>query len=445
MFSSLTTIVAVSLVLGLIVFIHELGHFLAAKAFRVRVNTFSLGFGKRLIGFRRGDTDYRLSLLPLGGYVKMAGESPEDSRTGAPDEFMSKPRWQRFIIALAGPAMNIGLAIGLLVPVYMYRFPKNSYLDQAAVVAAVQPDSPAAQAGIQPHDTILSFDGVQHPTWEQLMLRADISADHAVAVEVQRGQEVVRTRLTPRSNGPDAEPSLGMIPVETTQVDLVAPGSPAERAGVKPGDSLVAVNGQPVLRTEDLLHSLQETAGHPVTLRVQRGAQQQDLSVTPVRMNVPGQPEAWMIGVQLRPLVEFVHLSFGQAVHQSLLQNREGSLLILDLLGKLVSHKASLNTLQGPISIVRLTSQAASQPTISPLLWVTSVISLNLGIMNLLPIPILDGGMIVFLLIEGILRRDISLRIKERVYQAGFAFLIVLMTFVFYNDIVNSFLRHGKG
>ncbi|HUX68262.1 MAG TPA: RIP metalloprotease RseP [Terriglobales bacterium] len=444
----LVNTLAVAVVLGVIVFVHELGHFLAAKAFGVRVETFSLGFGKRLFGLTVGGTDYRISLLPVGGYVKMAGENPMDQPSGRSDEFLSKPRWQRFIIAFAGPFMNAVLAVGLLIPVYMREYPHNPVLDQPAVVAEVQPGSPAAQAGIQPQDRIVEIDGVAQPDWETVFLKTAVSVDHAIGVTVERNGALIHTQLTPKSDGADNPPLVGVAPEQSTRFGAITAASPAARAGLRDGDLALRVNGAPVLDPGNLIEQIQAvqpspagpplgTAGHAVRLDLERGGQALSLQVTPVLQENLGRRQ-WMIGAAFVSDTTFLKLPFSEALKHSLADNKQYSMVILDLVGKLVSHHASIQNLQGPVGIASVTGDAARASSLLPLFSVTSLISLNLGILNLLPIPVLDGGMILFLFIESILRHEISLRIKERVYQAGFAFLLILMTVVVYNDIVRA-------
>lgn len=436
-------IAAVAAVLGLIVFIHELGHFFAAKSFDVRVETFSLGFGPRLAGIHRGETDYRLSLLPLGGYVRMAGENPMAGPTGDPREFMSKPRWQRLIIVVAGPVMNILLAIGLMVPIYMRRFPHNSYLDQPAVVAAVRPHTPAAAAGFQPGDHILKVGGQTHPTWQQLDVEAAMAVNRKLPVLLRRHGQKVQVTLVPRAFGASDRLTIGLVARQPVVVESVSPASPAASAGIRPGDRILGVNGRPVLEPSFLIDTIQNSHGQPVRIAIRRGARRLDLSAVPRLTRLPGAPKpSWMIGVGFNNGFTYVHLTFPQALRQAYTANRQYAGLILDLMKKLVSGQASPAALQGPIGIATMTGEAARQPTLYPLVGVTSLISLNLGILNLLPVPVLDGGLILFLLIESLLRRDLSLRVKERVYQAGFAFLVLLMTFVVYNDIARAVSSH---
>ncbi|MGH9542175.1 MAG: RIP metalloprotease RseP [Terriglobales bacterium] len=433
----LIDIIAVTIVLGVIIFLHELGHFLAAKFFRVRVETFSLGFGTRLFGFKAGETDYRISALPLGGYVKMAGEMPGELAQQVvvrPGDLASKPRWQRLIIIVAGPAMNVILAIGLLVPIYMAQFPRDSVLDQPAVVASVEPNTPAASAGLQPFDRIIAVDGVRDPTWEQVGMRAAVSEDHPLPVTIARGSRILHATLTPNSQQ-QATFGLGVVPAMPVVFAAVTPGSPAAQGGLQPGDRALDLNGQRLGNPRELTDALQAAAGKPVTLTLGRQGRQVQTRVAARDELQPDGHKRWMIGVELQT-VRFVHLPFGQAVQQSLADNRRYSTLIIDLVGRLVTHQASLKSLQGPVSIADMAGQLARQSSLVPLVGFTSMISLNLGILNLLPIPILDGGTILFLLVESMLRHDVSLRVKERIYQAGFAFLVLLMTFVIYNDIV---------
>lgn len=440
--------ISIAVVLGVIVFVHELGHFLAAKLFGVRVETFSLGFGQRLLGFRVGDTDYRLSLLPLGGYVKMAGENPLDERSGNPDEFLSKPRWQRFIIAVAGPFMNAVLAVGLLIPVYMREYPRNPVLDRPAVVAEVQSESPAAKAGIQPRDRIVTIDGAQNPDWEKVFLKVAISVNHPLDVTLLRDGRQIQTQITPVSDGPDNPPFVGLAPEQVTRFGDITVGSPAQAAGIQSGDVALTVAGKPVLDPGGLVADIQAAqpkpegvalgdSGHPIVVQVRRDNRALELTVTPKLASYQGRRQ-WMIGAGFDSDTTIVQLSFSQALHQSLADNKQFSMVILDLVGKLVSRNASIQNLQGPVGIASVTGEAARAPSLLPLFSVTSLISLNLGILNLLPIPVLDGGMILFLFIEALMRHEISMKVKERVYQAGFAFLLILMTVVVYNDIVRA-------
>lgn len=441
--------IAVAVVLGVIVFVHEAGHFIAAKVFGVRVETFSLGFGKRLLGIRHGGTDYRISLLPLGGYVKMAGENPlEESGGHAPDELLSKPRWQRFIIAVAGPAMNVVLAIGLLIPVYMKEYPRDSVLDQQAVVAAVDPRSPAAAAGLEPDDKIVNVDGAANPTWQTVFLKAAVSIGHPVPLTVERKGRLVQLSIIPQSDDPSNPPALGIAPYQTTRFGQINAGSPAAHAGLQRGDVALSLQGKRVLDPNDLVEQIQSAepapssarvgqAGKPLTLQVRRNGAATPLTIVPELTEYQGSGR-WMIGAAFVNDTTYVRLPFAQAVKQSLADNKEYSMVILDLVGKLVSRQASIKTLQSPVGIASVTGEAARAPTLLPIISITSLISLNLGILNLLPIPVLDGGMILVLFIESIMRHEISIRVKERIYQGGFAFLLILMTVVVYNDIVRA-------
>ena len=425
-----------AVVLGIMILVHEFGHYAAAKWFGVRVDVFSIGFGKRLTGFRRGGTDYRISALPLGGYVKMAGESPLESRSGAADEFMSHPRWQRFVIAIAGPAMNIILAVVLLTGVFMVHYEHPVYLDQPAVVGWVLENSPAAKSGIEQGDRIVRIEGQQNPTWEDVLLKVAIASKGPMDIAIQRGNEILEKQVQPETEGSDPYATVGWLPDQPITVTELEPDMPAAQAGLKLGDEIVAVNGTPMRSLLSVIHYLRQNGSKPVDVTAVRNGQQLSFRITPVQTEEDGQKN-YRLGFQSRP-VQIDKLPFAQALNRSIEENKRYSLLIVDLVRKLAQHKASIKQMEGPIGIARASGDAARQPGWTPLLSLMAMISLNLGIFNLLPIPILDGGIILLLIIEGLLRREISMKIKERIYQTAFVFLILFAVVVIYNDLMKA-------
>ncbi|HVO81381.1 MAG TPA: RIP metalloprotease RseP [Terriglobales bacterium] len=435
----LIAVLSVVVILGFMILIHEFGHYAVAKFLGVRVEQFAIGFGTRLVGFKKGDTDYRINALPLGGYVKMAGENPMDERTGDPGEFLSHPRWHRFLIAIAGPAMNILLAIGLLTGVYMVHYEYPLFLDQPAVISWVKHDSAAAQAGLQPGDRIIHIDGVDNPTWDQVFPTVMLSPNQPLDVTIQRGDQILQRTIVPKPVTTSEIGSAGWYAKQSVIVGDMEPDMPAAKAGMKEGDKIVAMDGKPLPSIDAMIESLQETKDKPVELTIERGGQQLEFRVQPVLAKTEDAGEnRYRIGFQNAPEMKVGSLPFAQAFNRSLEENKKGSLLILELVQKLVRHQVSLRTVEGPIGIGRAAGEAASEKGWTPLLALASAISLNLGIFNLLPIPILDGGVIMLLLVEGVMRRDISLRIKERIYQAAFVFLVLFAVMVIYNDLVKT-------
>jgi len=418
------------------ILIHEFGHYAVAKWLGVRVEVFSIGFGKRLIGFRKGETDYRIAAIPLGGYVKMSGENPMDERTDDPREFLNHSRWHRFLIAIAGPVMNIMLAIVLLTTVYMVHYEYPAYLDKQAVIEGVRHDSPAAQAGLQAGDRIVKINGIENPTWEQVQPEVWLSPNQELTVTIQRGDQVFQKTLVPKAVTSSEVGSAGWYPEDAVVVGQLDPDLPAAKVGIHEEDKIVAMNGQPVHSIEAMIESLQLTKDQPVDLTVIRGSETLHFHLQPVLSKTENPKESrYRLGFLNAGDVKVTKLSFTQALKQSLDQNRKYSLLLLELAKKIVQHKISLRAVSGPIGIAQETGFAARQKGWTPLMELVSGISLNLGIFNLLPIPILDGGVILFLALEGLMRRDISMNIKERVYQAAFVFLLLFAVMVIYNDL----------
>ena len=424
-------------VLGVMIVVHEFGHFAVAKLLGVRVEQFAIGFGKRLVGFKKGDTDYRINAIPLGGYVKMSGETPLDERTGDPGEFMSHPRWHRFLIAIAGPAMNIVFAIGLLTVVYAVHYEYPAYADEPAVIGWVIEDTPAAKAGIQAGDRIVRIAGVQNPTWQQVLPEELMSPNQPLNIIFERSGQAFEKTIVPEPEGQDRMGFAGWMPKNPSFVitDFDPPGMPAEKAGLKKGDTILTFDGQPVFALGAMIDILKRTKDKPLEITVQRDGQLKTFTVQPVLADSPGTSEKrYRIGVASEP-TKVKTLPPAEAFRQSLKQNREYSLLILKLVRKLVERKMSVKSIDGPISIGMLAGKAATKKGWTPLMDLSAMISLNLGIFNLLPIPILDGGVILFLFIEGLMRRDISLVIKERVYQVAFVFLVLFAGVVIFNDL----------
>ena len=437
--SLLHTIFVMGIVLGFMILIHEFGHYAAAKYFGVRVEVFSIGFGKRLLGFTRGETDYRISAIPLGGYVKMSGENPMDDRTGDPGEFLSHPRWQRFIVALAGPAMNIMLAVALLTGVYMVHYEYPADLDEAAVVGWVNPNTPAEKAGIQRGDRIVQVEDIKNPDWEQVHIKDALSPNQPLRFSIERNGKIIEETLVPEPIGPNQYGDIGWVPQEpSSALTLVEPGMPAGRAGIKVGDQILTANGQDIPHLGALIQMLNRTKDQPLQLVVLRGGQKLSFTVKPtLDAGGSGQGPAYRIGIASLP-TKVVKLNFSDALKRSLSDNKRSSFLILELLQKMVQHKVSMRQVDGPIGIGSAVGAAAREEGWSPLLLITAAISLNLGIMNLLPIPILDGGVILLLFIESLMQKEISLPIKERIYQAAFVFLVLFAVMVIYNDLVKT-------
>jgi regulator of sigma E protease len=435
----LIAVAAVAVVLGFMILIHEFGHYAVAKLLGVRVEQFAIGFGKRLVGFRKGETDYRINILPLGGYVKMSGENPMDARTGDPGEFMSHSRWHRFLIAIAGPSMNILLAIFLLTAVYMVHYEYPVFLDQPAVIAGLKHDSPAAKAGLQVGDRITKVDGIDNPTWEQLQPRVWLSPNQPLNFTIQRGDQTLQKTVVPQAVTSSEVGSAGWFPEDPVIVGQLEPDTPAAKAGLREDDRIAALNGKPLVSIESMIEQLQQSKETPVDLTVVRGGQTLSFHMSPVLGKTEDPKEQrYRLGFVAKSEMKVTTLPFTQALSLSLEQNKKYSLLILELAKKIIQGKVSPKAVSGPIGIAQDAGYAARQKGWTPLMELTAGISLNLGIFNLLPIPILDGGVILFLFIEGLMRRDVSLRIKERVYQAAFVFLVLFAVMVIYNDLMKT-------
>ncbi len=432
----LTGIIAVAIGLGVMVLVHEWGHFVIARLFGVRVEVFSIGFGPRLFGVRRGPTDYRLSALPLGGYVRMAGDNPAEERRGDPDEFLSKPRWQRVLIALAGPTTNFLMAVVLTAALFMHGGEQPSYADKPVVVAGVVKDSPAQKAGIQPGDHIVSFAGVKDPTWDRLALELGLSGSgHSEPVTIERDGRLITTSVTTELQ------QFGGYPAEPVMVGSMAHGLPAERAGLKEGDVIVAANGQHLTAPSQFSEVVQQSGGNAMSLDILRDGQAQTLALRPIWGDPGDGTPRWQIGITFRFVTSPRRYSPPQAVVKATQYHIVLANKLIYLVGELFTGKVSLKQVQGPLGIVQESSRAAKQG-FGVLINLMALISLNLAILNLLPIPILDGGHILMLGIEGLLRHDLSLKIKERFLTVGMVFLLLVFLMVMYNDVLRLFTSH---
>jgi regulator of sigma E protease len=426
-----TSILAFVFVLGVLVFVHELGHFLAARRIGVRVITFSLGFGPKLLSFTRGDTEYCVSLIPLGGYVKMAGETPEDNRTGAPDEFLSKTKWERFQVLVMGPIMNLGLA-WLVMAAVLYQGAQLPAFDRdPVIIGAVTPHSVAADAGLQAGDRIVAVDSDPVTNWEDFSIAVLPKANRPVTLEVDRAGQRTRHVITPRAAGKFDAGEIGVLPIMHPEIIEVTEGEPAQQAGLKAHDVILAVNGERDVSRDRVIQLIRAHEGQPLTLEVARNGQPVSITATPHKS-----AGAVRIGAQISPWqIRTVEPGVFEALQLSVERNWDWTKLIVKTLGGLFTRETSVKQLMGPIAIGQLSGDAVEQGW-AQLFGLMAMISLNLGLLNLMPVPVLDGGHIAILALEGLSRRDFSMRVKEKMLLAGFVLLLTLMVTVIYNDLM---------
>jgi regulator of sigma E protease len=424
------TLLSFLLVLGVLIFVHELGHFLVARWYGVRVLTFSLGFGPKILKVTRGGTEYCISAVPLGGYVKMAGENAQDERQGLPDEFLSKSKWVRFQVYLAGPVMNILLAVVVLTVVLSGGADVPKYNSAPPVIGSVSADSAAAKAGLQPGDLVVSIDGKTLSTWDEFQMAILPKANRPLALVIDRAGARQTITVTPTAETKYEFGTLGVGPVLHPQIINVRPGMPGERAGFKRGDVLLSVGGQSNLTREQTVAVIKKNGPTPITFHVERDGQPMDITVTP-----DGPVGSAVVGFDISTgEYKRVNLSVPQAFRMSLTQNWENSQAISRGLKDLITRETPVKQLMGPIAIADLSGAAAKLGWRS-LLDLMAMISLNLALLNLMPVPVLDGGQIAILILEGVARRDMSSRAKERIAMVGAALILALMVTVIYNDI----------
>jgi len=420
------------ILIGVMIVIHELGHYWAARLFDVKIEAFSFGFGPRLFGIKRGETDWKVCLIPMGGYVKMAGELPGEEGSDDPRNFLNKPRWQRMIIAFAGPFMNIVLAIGIVTALLMNHHERDATYDQPAKVGFVAPDSPAAKGGLQAGDLIVKAGDTENPKWNDVEMAMLASINGDLALQVEREGKVRVLHITPTMNEKTG-PVIGWE--RETRVLIDEPRFDAAAQGLQSGDEFVSLNGVPVTSRGLITKMVRESEGKPMEIVYLRKGEKRTVTVTPSFRKTEDSPKGrYVIGVgMLTPTVP-VKLGFGEAFGESIRQNREFAGLLYNTIHGMLTTRISAKELSGPIGIAREARRTAKLGA-AYFVNLMAMVSLNLAVFNLLPIPILDGGVILLLLVEMIFRRDLSLNAKEMIFRLGFAFLMFLVVFVFYNDI----------
>ncbi len=429
---SLHKLIAFGLLLAVMIIVHELGHFWAALAVGIRVETFSIGFGPRLFGFKRGDTDFRISLIPLGGYVRMQGEQPGDEQAVDPRSFQAKARWQRAIVILAGPLMNVFLAIFLLTGLYMYKFPK---IDEGgpAVITEIDPDSGAAKAGLKVGDRVVRFGGEVNPKWEFLLKQASLNANHAMEVSVLRSGKQLNLTVVPQM---DPKYGVGVIGwgYGNIQVTAVEQDQPAQKAGIKVGDVFLSIGGHQVVASNSVRDFVGASEGRAIDVEVRRDGQPLHFSITPLKIS----DSRYRIGITYGEAFPFpvkvVQLPFAEAFAQSVRDNRDQTLYFFETLRGMLQRRVSPKSMSGPVGIAQASAETFKRGPWDYLSFMATV-SLSLAIFNLLPIPILDGGTLLLLIVEMLLQREVSMSVKETALKLGFVFLMMVVVFVFYNDL----------
>lgn len=439
----LSNTLALIVVLSVLVVVHEFGHFAVAKAFGFPVEVFSVGFGKRLFGRRWRGTDYRVSAIPLGGYVRVIGLGPDESTLTEGTSQEAPPvgkRWQRGLILLAGPGMNLVLAIVLHTTVFAIGVKVPAYELAPAVIGAVAENSPAAQEGVVPGDRIVSVNGTETPRWRDAEYVIAVNARTRLDIEMDRGGVGRFVKITPRGVGKYDYGDIGVFPDVGRDVrgriGTVVAGSPAADAGLKRGDVILSVAGHdirggPTEMQDKFISAIQASAPGPLSIAYQREGQKLETMVKPRK-----EGDVWRVGVQIGPDVPEVLERFPlrQAFIEGCRQVRTELRLTMSILGRLFRGSASMKSMSGPLDIAKFSGEAARTGAV-PLIALMAAISLQLGIFNLLPIPVLDGGHLFLLAVEGLVRRDFSLRVKERILQVGFVMILALLAVVLYNDI----------
>jgi len=450
--SYLISILAFIFILGGAVVLHEFGHFIVAKLLKIRVETFSVGFGPRLWGRKKGTTDYRLSLIPLGGYVKLGGDESNAPIEGAgasdipPEEqFNLRPRWQKIAVAVAGPVMNILTALSIpFVGALIFGIP----VTPAPVVSQIRPNGAAQIAGLQRGDRIISFNGVENPSWDRIRGDALLSPGQPIPLVVERNGQRQPLTLTPTKLTESGEtigtvdflPDYGDLPVIVRQVE---PGTPAEEAGLKPGDRIVAVGGERVTSAEQVSQYIREHKAEPIRLTVARDGGQQEITAK-ARLLSDGKERLGFLPDEEMPLQRVGPIA---AASYAVSSNIE----ILRLTGKALGQfftgqRSAKDTVSGPIGIARASSQAVTIGGWGGFFTMLAFLSLSLGVFNLLPIPVLDGGAIFLLLVEAVLGwvgLKLSMTVRERIQQVGFVLLLLLMGLVIFNDLNKEYTRWG--
>jgi regulator of sigma E protease len=452
---TVTTIISFIVILGVLIFVHELGHFLVAKGAGVGVLKFSLGFGRRLFGFRRGETEYLISAVPLGGYVKMVGEDPRDvvvdatgqafDSAGRPldlaKSFAHKSVWARIAIVLAGPGANFLLALLLFWGVFVL-FGRPVF---PPVAGRAEAGSPAAMAGLEPGDRIVAVQSQAVRSWDQLEAVLEASRGEPLTLRIERKGRPRELTVTPRRKtvtdifGDQHEVwTIGVGPFISTTVGRVMEGFPADAAGIRVGDRIVAVNGERVATWEELARRIHTRPGQEVTLTVERGADRLRIIVTP-RASEQQDPVGQTVTVGLigiSPAEGFVYerVDPATAFIDAGARTVTTSVKILWVVVKMVEGAISPRTIGGPILMAQMTGEQVQQGVLN-LVFFTALLSINLGVLNLLPVPILDGGHLLFFGIEVLRGQPVSVKKREIAQRVGLVLLVALMMFAFYNDI----------
>jgi len=431
--TALLRVLSFLLVVGIIVLVHEFGHFMAARLMGIRVEAFSLGIGRRLFGWKWRETDFRISLIPLGGFVRLGGEEEYDPLNARPDDFYSKNRAQRFFTMVMGSVMNLLLAFFILTVLHMTGMETNSYRLEQPVIGFVEADSPAAKAGLQKNDRIVSINGRKVPAWKDVELLVGINPRETLRIEYVRRGETLQTEMKVEPMDKMDSGYAGFSWRLQPLVGMVEKGFPAEKAGMRKGDLITAVDGHPIDTYWDVVDLIRQSPEKPLRFRLRGDAGEREVEITPRK----GENGIGVIGFTVDLPVTRVRYHFGEAVSRSLQESVRLVGLVVDVFRKIIRGKISSRQISGPIEIGRF-SHEALESGLSNFFMLIAFISLQLGIVNLVPIPGLDGGHLLILGIESMIRRDLNMKLKMILIYIGFSLLIALMIFVLMNDVVKT-------